>query len=423
MRSRQKILLVISLFVMASLGCGLLNLPSLRTAEREQPPAPSTDARTELVTPIALPPIEIIPTAVPQDLITEADAEELLLINLYERVNPSVVNIEVTIGGDLPDDVEVPEEFGPFNPRGQGSGFVHSRDGYIVTNNHVVDGAEEVLVTFYNGVEMPAEIVGTDPDSDLAVLKVDVAPESLLPVEWGDSGAVVVGQRAVAIGNPFGLEGSLTTGIVSGLGRSLLSLNRSFRIPEVIQTDAAINPGNSGGPLLNSRGQVIGVNSAIVPRQVGFGERSFLGVGFAVPSNLAQRVIPALIEQGYYEHPWLGISASDVTTDIARAMNLAEARGTLVVAVLPGTPASRGGLQGGDTEFTTREGLTTQIGGDIIIAIDGEDIRNFDDLISYLSREGEVGQTITATIVRDGEIETVEIVLEGRPRANEFSNP
>jgi S1-C subfamily serine protease len=346
------------------------------------------------------------------------------------------VNIEVVMGGPfehptLPDDQELPplptpdpEELNPFfNPQGQGSGFVYNRRGYIVTNNHVVEGAIRVYVTFYDGVQLPAKIVGADPDSDLAVIKVDAPPERLAPVIWGDSDEVKVGQRAVAIGNPFGLNGTLTTGIISALGRSLPSLNRSFRIPEIIQTDAAVNPGNSGGPLLNSKGEVIGVINAIVPRQVGVGERSFLGVGFAIPSNLAQRVVPALVEKGKYEHPWIGIVGNSVTPEIAEVMNLDKAQGALIIQVLSGSPASKAGLQGGNQEFTDQDGFLTQIGGDVIVGIEDEEVRDFDDLISFLSRRGAIGDTVILTIIRDGRLKKIDLTLGPRPSQDELIRP
>ena len=208
-----------------------------------------------------LPTLAPEPTALPSALIAEADAEELLLTNIYERVNPSVVNILVTVEGQ--DTGSFPNNL--FPNQGQGSGFIFDTDGHVVTNNHVVEDAERIDVTFADGASVQAEIVGTDPDSDLAVLKVNTTPESLRPVKWGDSDTIKVGQRAIAIGNPFGLDGTLTSGIVSALGRSLPTENGAFRIPEIIQTDAAINPGNSGGPLLNSEGEVI----EYIPRSVG----------------------------------------------------------------------------------------------------------------------------------------------------------
>jgi len=358
------------------------------------------------------------PTPLSASDIAEADAEELLLINIYERVNPSVVNILVTvdeeqISGTLPNNL--------FPAQGQGSGFVFDTEGHIVTNNHVIEEAEKVEVTFFDGTTLEAEVVGTDPDSDLAVVKVDTAPEGLRPVAWGDSDTLKVGQRAIAIGNPFGLNGTLTTGIISALGRSLPTESGAFRIPEIIQTDAAINPGNSGGPLLNSQGEVVGVNTAIVPRRSISGERSFLGVGFAVPANLAQRVVPSLIESGKFQHPWIGFSGNTVTQEIAEAMELSEVAGALVVQVISGSPADDAGLRGGTREIVFDNGLDTTIGGDVIVAIDEEEIKVFDDLISFLSRRGEVGKTVTLTIIRDGEEQQVDLTLGPRPEADEIN--
>jgi S1-C subfamily serine protease len=277
-------------------------------------------------------------------------------------------------------------------------------------------------VTFYNGTTVEAEVIGTDPDSDLAVLAVDVPDSSLRPITWGDSDEIKVGQRAIAIGNPFGLDGTLTSGIVSALGRSLPTENGAFRIPEIIQTDAAINPGNSGGPLLNSKGEVIGVNTAIVPRRDSLGgERSFLGVGFAVPANLVKRVVPGLIKDGKYQHPWIGFSGNTVTPEIAEAMELPNPGGALVVQVLSGSPADEAGLRGGTREIVFDSGLDTTIGGDIIVAIEDEEIQTFDDLISFLSRRGTVGEAITLTIIRDGKQLTVELILGPRPETTDIN--
>jgi S1-C subfamily serine protease len=276
-----------------------------------------------------------------------------------------------------------------------------------------VADTNELLVTLYDGTILPASIVGTDPDSDLAVVKVDAPPESLRPIRWGDSDQLRVGQRAVAIGNPFGYENTLTSGIISGLSRSLPAIT-GYRIPEIIQTDAAINPGNSGGPLLNSQGEVIGVNSAIVPNLNQLGERSFLGVGFAVPSSLAQRVVPVLIEKGEYAHPWIGFSGMDVLPEVAVAMDLPEVNGALVIRVIPDSPAEEAGLQGGNREIEMM-GLPVTIGGDVIVRVDDYDVRRFDDILSYLGRRTEVGQRVELTIIRAGETETVTVTLGERP--------
>ncbi len=388
-------------------------LEAAATAPAEKMTSPS-EAATQVE---ALPTMAPSPTPLPDSAIAEADAEELLLINLYERVNPSVVNIVITV-----DDEETNVTNNLFPTQGQGSGFVFDAADHIVTNNHVVADANKIEVTFFDGSIVPAEFIGADSDSDIAVIKVNVPSESLRPVTWGDSDLVRVGQRAVAIGNPFGLAGSLTSGIISALGRSLPTENGSFRIPEIIQTDAAINPGNSGGPLLNSDGEVIGVNTAIVPRRNSLsGERSFLGVGFAVPANLAHRVVPSLIESGKYQHPWIGFSGNTVTREIAEAMDLSEAAGALVVQVISGSPADDAGLRGGTREIVFDNGFDTTIGGDVIVAIDDEKIRVFDDLISFLSRRGEVNKSVTLTIIRGGETQTLELVLGPRPETDELN--
>lgn len=395
---------------------------------------PAEAATQADLAPVAIPTLPPLATPVPEQLISQADAEELMLVNLYERVSPSVVNVDVVLATaeNMPfanpngeeEEVIPPEEWYPFfNPQGQGSGFVYSEDGYIITNNHVVEGAVEVTVTLANGVSLPATIVGTDDGSDLAVLKVEVTGGNLVPVNWGDSDNLKVGQRAVAIGNPFGLEGTLTSGIISALGRSLPAENNNFRIPEIIQIDAAVNPGNSGGPLLNSYGEVVGVVSAIVPRQMAMGERSFLGVGFAIPGNLVQRIAPELIEQGSYQHAWIGVVGDTVTPEIAEAMSLESARGALVIQVLSNSPARKAGLRGGAQEFTTREGLLTAIGGDVIIKIDDEAVNNFDDLISFLSRRGKVGETVTLTIIRDGKQRQIDLTLSARPSQEMLLEP
>jgi S1-C subfamily serine protease len=372
------------------------------------------------VTPAIPPTLAPSPTPLPPDLIQEADAEERLLINVYERVNPSVVSIQAITLEDfqhppLPEGVPTPDlPSQPFPQQGEGSGFVVDTEGHIVTNNHVVADTTELRVTFFDGTTVPASVVGIDPDSDLAVIKVDVPAESLRPIVWGDSDQLHVGQRAIAIGNPFGYENTLTSGIISGLSRSLPAVTSKYRIPDIIQTDAAINPGNSGGPLLNSQGEVVGINSAIVPNFSQSGERSFLGVGFAIPSNLAQRVVPALIAEGVFDHPWIGFEGMDVIPEIASAMNLPEAKGALVTRTIPGSPADKAGLRGGDQEIQVL-GQPLTVGGDVIIAIDGEGIRHFDDILSYLNRRTEVGQGVQLTIIRDGVIQTVTVTLGKRP--------
>lgn len=365
------------------------------------------------------------PTASPQPpglpvapgALGQAADQEQQLIDLYKRVSPAVVNIRVTKRSEgsrrfQPEQGTPPGDY----VRGQGSGFVIDREGHIVTNHHVVEGAEEVLVAFGDGDQARAKLIGSDADSDLAVIKVDRLPsEEIVPVELGDSDQVQVGQAAVAIGNPFGLQGTLTTGIISAVGRTLplgresTTVGGRFSIPRMLQTDAAINPGNSGGPLLDSRGRVIGINTAINARE---GVNS--GVGFAVPVNLIRRIVPELIRQGRYSYPWLGISGRDVNPDIVDAMGLPERRGALIVEVIKGSPAERAGLQGSDRSVTVSE-ARLEIGGDIVTAIDGHPVHRFDDLLVYLIEKTSVGQRVELTVWRRGGEETVEVALLERP--------
>ena len=359
-------------------------------------------------------------------------AFEGVLRGIYERVGPSVVHIQVVHKGmpllsllppdhpetpdmpeglpDLPDDLELPPQ------QGTGSGFVWDTEGHIVTNNHVVDGSDEITVIFNDATIVSGEIVGTDPDNDLAVLKVDVPAEQLHPVELGDSNEVQVGELVVAIGNPFGLESTMTAGIVSALGRMLpvetsgSPLLGSFSIPDVIQTDAPINPGNSGGVLLNDQGEVIGVTSAIISPV-----RASAGIGFAIPAGMVMKVIPVLIENGRYLHSWLGISGYTLTPDVAESMGLDEGqRGALVIDVVPGGPADEAGVRGSGRQAEIN-GQARRVGGDVIVAIDGEPIVEFDDIVVYLARNTEVGQELTITVLRQEDQEQLVVKLTARP--------
>jgi len=411
------LLLIPMLLACSQLGSLGLSAASPNTQSTSAPAKPLIATRLPLGAPPTLPPS---PTPLPPQLIQEADAEEQLLINLYQRVSPSVVSIralkELTEFQHprLPQGIPTPELPDiPFQESGEGSGFVVDTAGHIVTNHHVVEDTSELQVVFFDGSTLAATVVGSDPDSDLAVLKVEAPPESLRPVVWGDSDRVQVGQRAIAIGNPFGYENTLTSGIISGLSRSLPA-STGYRIPEIIQTDAAINPGNSGGPLLNSQGEVIGINTAIVPSFNQFGERGFLGIGFAIPANQARRVVQALIETGEYEHPWFGFSGMDVTPEIALEMGLAKAEGALVIRVIAGSPADEAGLRGGDHEISVM-GQKVTVGGDVIIAINDDRVRRFDDILTYLSRKGQVGQRVQVTFIRDGKTQTLSVTLGRRP--------
>lgn len=350
------------------------------------------------------------------------------LQEIYSRVGPSVVHIQVTqlpgassINGSeipqipgFPDHPDIPQSNTPI--RGEGSGFVWDSDGHIITNNHVIDGAQKITVIFADGWMADATVVGADPDSDLAVLTVDAPADELQPVTLADSTALQVGDLTIAIGNPFGQEGTMTTGIVSALGRLLpvetTDVNAAhYNIPDVIQTDAAINPGNSGGVLLNDRGEVIGVTSAIISAA-----RSSSGIGFAIPSVIVQQVVPALISDGNYDHPYIGISGSSLTPDLAQAMNLpTDQRGALVAEILPGGPAEQAGLQGSDTQVEI-DGEQVPVGGDVITAVDGQPVQGIDDLITYLYRNGKVGQNITITLLRDGQEKTLDVTLQARPQ-------
>jgi 2-alkenal reductase len=295
---------------------------------------------------------------------------------------------------------------------GQGSGFLYDNQGRIVTNNHVVENAIRVEVTFSNGTTQDARILGVDPESDLAVLEVAMAPSEIEPLPLGDSSALQVGQTVAAIGNPFGLEGTLTTGIVSSVGRVVPSGLSQFSIPQVIQTDAAINPGNSGGPLLNLNGEVVGVNTQIL---TGDGSRANSGVGFSVPANIIRRVVPSLIADGSYTWPWLGVRGGTVSATIAKANDLGELRGAYIAEVLPNGPAAEAGLRGAERE-TEVDGLTVPVGGDVVKAVDGQAIVSFDDLLEYIALRSEVGQTLKLTIIRDGQEQTIEVTLEARPK-------
>ena len=300
-----------------------------------------------------------------------------------------------------------------------GSGFVYDTSGHIVTNYHVVAGDEDISITFIDGTVYRARVVGTDQYSDLAVLRVqdDIPTDKLKPLPLGNSSSLRVGQEVIAIGNPFGLSGSMTEGIVSGLNRLIPVYQDplsnvaapAFSIPDVIQTDAAINPGNSGGPLLDIEGEVIGINSAIFSTTGGFA-----GIGFAIPSDTIAQVVPSLIATGSYQHPWLGVSGIDMTPEIAEAIGLGEPRGFLVIEAAPGGPADSAGVQGGDTPAQL-DGREIALGGDVILAINDKDIRKIDDVLGYLQQATKVGETVTLTVWRDGQIIQIGVTLGPRP--------
>ena len=332
----------------------------------------------------------------------EAADSELSLPQLFAKVEKSVVQITDSDESDI------------LNSR-LGSGFVYDDNGHIITNHHVVNGGGRLDVTFLDGTVYRATLIGSDPFTDIAVLYVEDTPkEKLVPLPLADSTKVRVGEQVAAIGNPFGLSGSMSAGIISGLGRLIPSDQAgSFSIPDVIQTDAPINPGNSGGPLLNMRGEVIGINSAIYSTT-----GQFAGIGFAVPSNTLAKVVPSLITKGSFQHPWLGVAGRDMTPGIADALGLTEPRGFLVMDVVAGSPAEQAGIQGGDRE-TTIDGVPVMLGGDVITSIDDKTVRKIDDILVYLQREKTVGDDLKLTILRDGQTMEVTITLGARPSQQE----
>jgi len=384
------------------------------TARSAARPAPPADLRSANYRPSAWTGPEasqvITPTPLPVEIVTQADAENAILTNVYLRVNPSVVNIEIVSGVHRA--VNIVDS--------SGSGFVLDGEGHIVTNAHVVRDAEEILVTFSDGYVINAELIAVDDYSDLAVIRVDPERAPLVPVELGDSNTLQVGQRVIAIGNPFGLAGSMTVGIISALGRSLPSaqlLDSSYERysnPSIIQIDAAVNPGNSGGPLLDSFGRVVGVNTAIRTENGGF-----QGIAFAVPVNTVKRIVPQLIEKGSAQYPWLGISSPDTeggysVAALADELGLPVRTGILVTDVIPGSPAERAGLSAG-TQTRTIRGIPIPVDGDIIVAINGQTVRGIDDLLAYLVENTSPGDTVVLTIVRGGETLDVDVKLGVRP--------
>jgi len=329
----------------------------------------------------------------PAEVPYQPNSSEQALASVYQAVVPAIVHVNVVtrVGS------------------GTGSGFVIDLQGHIVTNNHVIENAEFIQVTFNDGVSLDAKLVGRDPYSDLAVLRVDPTLKNLQPVGFADSDTVFVGQSVMAIGSPFGQDFTLTTGIVSALDRSL-SADNNFSIPQVIQTDAAINPGNSGGPLLDMDGRVVGVNTAILSRS-----RSASGVGFAVPSNQVRRVVPYLISNGSYQHSWLGISGTTVQPRQREVAGLpAELQGVMIAGVSRGGPAAQAGLRGAAEAVNTPFGQLP-IGGDIITAINGTPVNQMNALIALLNAQTLPGDTITLQVWRAGQLSNVDVTLDARP--------
>jgi 2-alkenal reductase len=393
---RSPILFLLSLLALSALAC-----QALSAAQTENSPPSGVDQQAVVEQTVAtviaqLPASGLSPATTAQTTTISTDLEETL-IELYRQVNPAVVHIFVL------------DEQGFL--AGTGSGFVYDSAGHIVTNNHVVVNASGLEVSFFNGERREAEIIGTDVDSDLAVIKIEGLPEGVRPLPLGESNNIEVGQFVVAIGNPFDKEGSLSLGIVSGLGRALTSDRIAegggrYSLPRVIQTDAAINPGNSGGPLLNLNGEVLGVNSAI---NTSTGTNS--GVGFSIPVNAVKRVIPALIADGVYQYPFIGIRMTSLDLAAQEQLSLPQAAGAYVIDITPGSPADVAGLRA--------SGINDSIGflpgGDLIIAVDNLPITSPDDLISFLVFDTEIGQTINLSVIRDGQQIEVPLTLGERP--------
>lgn len=417
------IALVIALI---TLGCQISDL-SRSLGELTQPPdAPTTAAAVSptetsmpaestrvlpafTVTPEpptpTLTPVVIVITVTPdlETLQSLIDIEEQLVVAVYEKACPSVVHITTQA-------MYTDFFFGAYPEEGSGSGFVYDSDGHIVTNYHVVEGAQSVEVGLCDEVVVPATVIGIDPGNDLAVVRVDVSPEQLFPIELGTSDNLRVGQRAIAIGSPFGqFDRTLTVGVISALGRTL-ELDSGRVIRRVIQTDAAINPGNSGGPLLDSRGRLIGVNTAIVSPSGGSA-----GLGFAIPVDTVQRVVPILIKQGYYPHPWIGFLGYSITPSLADLLDLPVTEGILVTRLYRDSPASQVGLRGADHQVPVGN-RALLAGGDIIVDIDGLPVADREDLNAYLEESTNVGDKVVLTILRDGEKLTLTLELAEEPQ-------
>ena len=329
----------------------------------------------------------------------EPYSNNLSLSEIFEKTEPGVVRVNVQRTNSV-DGVG-----------GIGSGFVFDKKGHIITNAHVVSDATKVVITFLDGRSYNAEIIGADEYTDIAVIKVNADFSLLQPVSLGDSSTLKVGEEITAIGNPFGLSGSMTSGIISQVGR-LLPTENQYSIPDVIQTDAAINPGNSGGPLLNMMGGVVGINTAI---QSNTGSNT--GVGFAIPSQTVAKIVPTLIEEGEYKHPWIGVSGRDIDPDLAKVLEVKDAIGFLIVTVVEDSPASKAGLIGSEKTIEVK-GVNYPIGGDIILAVDGIEVRQIDDILIHLQRAKSIGDEMVLEVLRDNRTTNITIILQERPNVN-----
>lgn len=399
MGRKSKLLVFISILAIFTFGCQLFSNTNLD--ENNQVPSGPVLEITRMVEATVPPEIQEESAAVPL-AVSELPPEELL-VKIYEKVSRGVVAIQV-----------LTQEGGS-----QGSGFVFDKEGHIITNYHVVEGLEDLEVDFSSGFKTRGEVIAIDTDSDLAIIKVDAPPEELFPLTLGDSSGLKVGQTVIAIGNPFGLTGTMTTGIISALGRTLESMRdapggSTFTAGDIIQTDTAINPGNSGGPLLNLKGEVIGVNRAIRTFNFTVGEEPLnSGIGFAVAINIVKRVAPVLIKDGEYAYPYIGISSlPEISLLAMEELDLPQSTGAYVTTVTPGGPAERAGLRAGSQPTDL---ALLNAGGDLIIAIDNQPVRTFGDLLAYLINYKSPGDKVVLTILRGDQKVNVELTLDKRP--------
>lgn len=421
-RLPQRLIIVVLILLLAGAGC---SLPSATTGTTAIPivTAPTATAAAPLSqsseeqarADATATPTTAVPTATPAalaplalDVQTAVKALQAQLISVYNATAPAVVNITTrTYAYDW--------FMQPIPQEGTGSGFVYDSRGHIVTNYHVVENAQELVVTLAGGGTYEAKIVGVDPTNDLAVIRIDADDELPAPLALGDSAQLQVGQIVLAIGNPFGLQQTLTMGVISALGRVIQSPEDNRFIGEAIQTDAAINPGNSGGPLLDLEGRVIGVNSQIISTS-----GASAGIGFAIPVNTVRRVVPKIIAQGYYPHPWLGVELLSLTPSTAKmlreaGMILPVDSGLLVTNVVSGGPADRAGIKG-STRMARLGRYQVPLDGDVIIAINGQKVNNFQDLTVYLETKTNIGDTVSLTILRGGQERVVKIQIGEQPR-------
>lgn len=393
-RNKWLIITIILIISLTTIACQFsFSLPKAKQEENTPITKPEQMAEPTMILPESDPIITMPDYALMQDS----------LVSIYEEVSPGVVSIQVisSLGN------------------GQGSGFIIDKEGHIVTNYHVVENAETVEVDFSSGLKVYAEVIGNDLDSDIAVLKVDVDPDLLFPLTLGDSDLAKVGQTVVAIGNPYGLSGTMTVGIISARGRVLDSIRQTsqglyFTAGDLIQTDASINPGNSGGPLLNLNGEVIGVNRAIQTSGITMtGDPVNTGIGFAISSNILRRVLPSLISQGFYDYPYLGLSSlNSLNLTLVETLDLPQSTGAYITTIVSGGPSDDAGLKAG-TRSTDLAGILA--GGDLIVAIDEREVREFSDLLSFMILNKKPGDVVTFTIFRDGEKMEVPVTLGKRP--------